>query len=83
MADFDGSNPDDVASTKRGDADTRNASPKNVDAKNASAKNADVKSADARIEHHLRGAEFDEDFADAEQDSCAVTHRRNDRESDS
>ena len=73
MANFDRNNPDDVASTKRGDADTRNASPKDVSAKNA----------DARIEHHLRGAEFDEDFADAEQDSCAVTHRRNDRESDS
>ena len=33
--------------------------------------------------HRLRGAEFTDDFADAESDSCVAARRRDEKESDS
>jgi hypothetical protein len=37
----------------------------------------------AEQSHRLRGADFTDDFADAESDSCVVARRRDEKESDS
>jgi hypothetical protein len=33
--------------------------------------------------HRLRGGELEDDFADADADSCVVAHHRDEKESDS
>ncbi len=47
------------------------------------ARNGERKQPRHEADHRLRGEEFADDFVDAESDSCTVTRRRDEKESES